>query len=148
MGSAISSAWCQELGVPVIGHSGPDKSGAGFAEPRGFGGMLKSFPDLNVVLAHMGGATWHQALEIAETYPNAYFDCCEIIEWTEGENAPTDAQLAQLIKDIGPHRVMMGSDYPWYDLDHTVERVMELPILSAEEKEGIIGSNAVGILNL
>ena len=57
-------------------------------------------------------------------------------------------QLAQLIKDIGPHRVMMGSDYPWYDLDHTVERVMELPLLSAEEKQGIIGANAVNILNL
>ncbi len=141
-------AACQELGVAIIGHSGPDQSGAGFAEPRSFGGMLKAFPDLNVVLAHMGGATWDQALEIAETYPNAYYDCCEIIEWTEGENAPTEVQLAQLIKDIGPHRVMMGSDYPWYDLDHTVERVMELPVLSAEEKEGIIGANAVDILSL
>ena len=141
-------AACQELGVAVIGHSGPDRSGAGFAEPRGFGGALEAFPDLSIVLAHMGGATWDQALEIAETYPNAYFDCCEIIEWTEGENAPTEMQLAQLIKDIGPHRVMMGSDYPWYDLDHTVERVMELPLLSAEEKQGIIGANAVNILNL
>ena len=43
---------------------------------------------------------------------------------------------------------MMGSDYPWYDLDHTVERVMELPLLSDEEKQGIIGANAVNILNL
>ena len=141
-------AACQEAGVAVIGHSGPDKGGAGFAEPRGFGGALKAFPDLNIVLAHMGGATWDQALEIAETYPNAYFDCCEIIEWTEGTNAPTDTQLAQLIKDIGPHRVMMGSDYPWYDLDHTIERVMELPLLSDEEKQGIIGANAVNILHL
>ncbi len=141
-------AVCQELGVPVIGHSGPDTDGAGFAEPRGFAGMLKSFPDLTVVLAHMGGATWDQAREIAETYPNAFFDCCEIIEWTEGTNAPTEVELAQLIKDVGPHRVTMGSDYPWYDLDHTVERVMELPLLSAEEKEGIIGANAMAILKL
>jgi predicted TIM-barrel fold metal-dependent hydrolase len=57
-------------------------------------------------------------------------------------------QLAQLIKDIGPQRVMMGSDYPWYDLDHTVDGVMELPILSAEEKAGILGSNALNILKL
>ena len=103
-------AACQDLGIPVIGHSGPDKSGAGFADPRGFGGMLKAFPDLNVVLAHMGGASWGQALEIAESYPNAYFDCCEIIEWTEGENAPSEVQLAQLIKDLGPQRALVGSD--------------------------------------
>lgn len=141
-------AVCQELGVPIIGHSGPDKAGAGFAEPRGFADMLKAFPDLTVVLAHMGGATWDQAREIAENHANAFFDCCEIIEWTEGTNAPSEVELAQLIKDVGPHRVMMGSDYPWYDLDHTIERVMELPLLSAEEKEGIIGANAMSILKL
>ncbi len=139
---------CEDLGVPVVGHSGPDRNGNGFAEPRAFGRMLKEFPGLNVVLAHMGGATWDQALEIAETYPNAYFDCCEIIEWTGGTNAPSEEQLARLIKDIGPERVMMGSDFPWYDLDHTVERVMELPLLSTEEKEGILGANAVRILGL
>ena len=43
---------------------------------------------------------------------------------------------------------MMGSDFPWYDLDHTVERIMELPVLSNEEKEGILGANAVRILGL
>ncbi len=139
---------CEELDVPVIGHSGPDRNGAGFAEPRAFGRMLKEFPRLSVILAHMGGGTWAQALEIAETYPNAYFDCCEIIEWTGGTNAPSEEQLARLIKDIGPERVMMGSDFPWYDLDHTVERIMELPMLSVEQKEGILGANAVRILNL
>lgn len=139
---------CEELDVPVIGHSGPDRNGAGFAEPRAFGRMLKEFPRLNAVLAHMGGGTWAQALEIAETYPNAYFDCCEIIEWTGGTNAPSVEQLARLIKNIGPERVMMGSDFPWYDLDHTVERIMELPMLSVEQKEGILGANAVRILNL
>ena len=139
---------CEDLNLPVIGHSGPDRNGDGFAEPRAFGRMLKEFPRVRVVLAHMGGATWDQALEIAETYPNAYFDCCEIIDWTGGTNAPTDEQLGRLIKDVGPDRVMMGSDFPWYDLDHTVDRVMALPVLSAEEKEGILGANAVSILGL
>lgn len=139
---------CEELDLPIVGHSGPDRNGDGFAEPRAFGAMLGEFPGLRVVLAHMGGATWDQALEIAETYPNAYFDCCEIIEWTGGSNAPSDEQLGRLIKDIGPERVMMGSDFPWYDLDNTVDRVMALPVLAAEEKEGILGANAVRILGL
>lgn len=42
----------------------------------------------------------------------------------------------------------MGSDFPWYDLQHTVERVLDLPILSQEEKEGIMGANAETILGL
>lgn len=141
-------AICQELGVPVIGHSGPDRGRHGFAEPRAFAEALKAFPELKIVLAHMGGGTWKQALEIAERFSNAHFDCCEIIEWTNSEYGPTDAQLAQLIRDVGSQRVMMGSDFPWYDLGHTVKRVLELPILSQEEKEGILGSNAVRILGI
>ena len=141
-------AVCRELGLPVIGHSGPDPQGKGFAEPRAFGATLKAFPEIPIVLAHMGGATWQQALEIAETYDNAFFDCCEIIEWTRSENGPTERELAQLIRDIGADRVMMGSDFPWYDLDQTVDRVMSLPILSMEEKEGIIGANAERILRI
>ena len=139
---------CRELGLPVIGHSGPDRGGNGFAEPRAFGAVLKAFPELPIVLAHMGGATWQQALEIAESYDNAYFDCCEVIEWTRSENGPSERELARLIQDIGTDRVMMGSDFPWYDLDQTVDRVMSLPLLSMEEKEGIIGANAERILRI
>ena len=43
---------------------------------------------------------------------------------------------------------MMGSDFPWYDFDHTVDRIMDLPLLSREEKEGIMGANAVNILGM
>ena len=96
----------------------------------------------------MGGATWEQALDIAKAFPNAYFDSCELIEWTGAPNAPTDEQLAQLIRDIGPSRVMMGSDYPWYGLTRSVERIMELPILTDGEKEAILGANAIEILGL
>jgi predicted TIM-barrel fold metal-dependent hydrolase len=141
-------ATCEELGVSVIGHAGPDRDGAGMAEPRAFGRMLRAFPRLKVVLAHLGGANWGQALEIAETYSNAYFDCCEIVAWTGSTNGPSPQQLGRLIRDIGPERVMMGSDFPWYDIEHTVEQIMEMPVLSIEEKEGILGANAVRILDL
>lgn len=139
---------CIELGLPIIAHSGPSRDSKPYGEPRGFAEVLKAFPDLTLVLAHLGGGTWEQSLEIARTYSNAYFDCCEIIEWTGGTNGPMDHQLARLMRDIGPERVMMGSDFPWYDLDHSVERVMEMPLLSLEEKEGILGANALRILHL
>jgi len=141
-------AACRELGIAIIGHSGPDRGGLGYAEPRAFGRMLAAFPELRVVLAHLGGGAWKQALEAAQTHTNAYFDCCEIMEWTGSPNGPSERELGQLIKDIGPHRVMMGSDFPWYDLDHSIDRVMSLPVLSMEEKEGIVGANAVRILGL
>ena len=139
---------CQELGVPIIAHSGPDRDNKGFAEPRAFAKMLRSFPQIHMVVAHLGGGSWNQTLEIAETFDNAYFDCCEIIEWTRSSNGPSDQQLAQMIVDIGPDRVMMGSDFPWYDLDHSIDRVFSLPLQSMEEKERIVGANADNILGL
>ena len=140
---------CQELGIPIVAHSGPDKLGVGYAEPRAFASMLAAFPALKVVIAHMGGGTWGQARELAEAYPNAYFDCCEIIEWVGGAtNAPGEEEFAQLIRDIGASRVLMGSDFPWYDLDRTIEQVMALPLLSNEEKEGMLGAYAEQALGL
>ena len=140
---------CQELDIPIVAHSGPDKLGVGYAEPRAFASMLAAFPDLKVVIAHMGGGTWGQARELAETYPNAYFDCCEIIEWVGGAtNAPGEEEFAQLIQAIGASRVLMGSDFPWYDLDRTIEQVMALPLLSNEEKEGMLGAYAEQALGL
>lgn len=139
---------CVDLGIVVLAHSGPARGGEPFGEPRGFGEVLRAFPDLTLVLAHMGGGAWTQTLELAQSFPNACFDCCEIIEWTGAERAPTDQDLARLIQAIGSDRVMLGTDFPWYDLDRTAERVMALPLLSQEQKEAILGQNAVRILRL
>ena len=132
----------------MLSHSGTSRGATQYAEPRAFAEVLRRFPDLTVVLAHLGGGSWRQTAELAQTFPNVTFDCCEIVEWTGAPNAPSDEALARLIRDVGPHRVMLGTDFPWYDLDHTVERVMALPLLSREEKEGMLGANAVRILRL
>jgi predicted TIM-barrel fold metal-dependent hydrolase len=43
---------------------------------------------------------------------------------------------------------MLGTDFPWYDLGRTAELVMDLPLLQAQEKEAILGENAVRLLGL
>jgi uncharacterized protein len=139
---------CVDLDVPIVAHSGPSRSGPQFAEPRAFAGMLRSFPNLRVVLAHLGGGAWRQTAEIARAYPNAYFDCCEILAWIGASNAPDENQFARLIQEVGVDRVLLGSDFPWYELDYSVERLMGLPLLSHEEKTAILGGNAVRLLRL
>ena len=116
------------------------------ATPEAFVSVMKAFPDLRLVLAHMGGGSWRQLPEFAEAHPNAYYDICEIIEWTGAPMAPTDLDLAKLILKVGVERVMMGSDFPWYSILHTVERVNELPLLTDEQKTLILGGNALDFL--
>ena len=140
---------CVELGFPVLSHTGPAPAGVKqFAEPNAFVPMLKEFPDLTVVLAHLGGGSWQQTIEVARAFPGVAFDLSEIIQWLGAPNAPTPQETTELIQEIGPDRVLTGTDFPWYDLDHTAEQVMDLPLLSEEQKEGMLGANAVRILGL
>lgn len=138
---------CREYRLPVLGHAGRDPANAGFAEPKAFAPVLEAFPELKLIVAHMGGGAWQQTAELAARYPNAWFDCAEIIEWTAASEAPSDFELAALIQQVGVHRVLLGSDYPWYDLDRTIERVNALPLLSDEERDLILGRNALRLLN-
>jgi len=139
---------CEELGLVVLSHTGSAKGGEPFAEPRAFASVLEQHPHLTVVLAHLGGGSWRQTLSLAQAFPKVAFDLCEIVQWTGAPKAPTDEDLAHMIKEIGTERVMFGTDFPWYDLDRTVELVMDLPLLSMDEKAQILGANAVRLLDL
>lgn len=139
---------CSEIGLAVLSHTGPARDGVPFAEVPAFAPMLARFPGLTVVLAHLGGGKWRDTLAVARAFPRVAFDLCEIIEWTGAPGAPTAAELAALIRDIGPERVVLGSDYPWYEPARTAELVESLPVLSRAEKDAILGENAARILRL
>jgi predicted TIM-barrel fold metal-dependent hydrolase len=139
---------CTELGLTVLSHTGPARGGELFAEVTAFAPMLAEFPGLTMLLAHLGGGKWRDTLAAAEAFPNVAFDLSEIIEWAGAPNAPTTEELATLIRDIGPERVVLGSDYPWYEPAHTAELVLSLPILPPAEKNAILGDNAARILRL
>jgi predicted TIM-barrel fold metal-dependent hydrolase len=139
---------CVDLAIPILSHSGSDREGAGFAEPTAFAAVLRRFPDLNLVLAHLGGGAWRQTAAFANAFPGVSFDLCEIIAWTGARNAPSTNELAKLILDVGSRRVMLGTDFPWYDLGDTANRVMDLPLLSHEQKTEMLGANAARILRL
>ncbi|HZD38276.1 MAG TPA: amidohydrolase family protein [Actinomycetes bacterium] len=139
---------CEAFDLVVLSHTGSAKGAEPFAEPRAFAPVLERHPLLKVVLAHLGGGSWRQTLDLARAFPQVAFDLCEIIEWTGAPGAPGDQELARMIREIGPERVMLGTDFPWYDLDRTVELVMGLPLLATGEKEEILGANAVRILDL
>ena len=139
---------CSEIGLAVLSHTGPARDGEPFAEVPAFAPMLAEFPGLTVVLAHLGGGKWRDTLAVARAFPRVAFDLCEIIEWAGAPGAPTVAELATLIRDIGPERVVLGSDYPWYEPARTAELVESLPVLSRAEKDAILGENAARILGL
>jgi predicted TIM-barrel fold metal-dependent hydrolase len=139
---------CARLDLAIVSHSGPSRDGSGRGEPDSFRPILSAFPTLRIVLAHMGGATWRQLPGVARDFSHVQFDLCEIVEQTGAPRAPSTEELSALIREVGPGRVMMGSDFPWYDIDHTIDLVLGLPGLSTHEKHGILGANAARFFRL
>jgi predicted TIM-barrel fold metal-dependent hydrolase len=54
-------------------------------------------------------------------------------------------EMAELIKDIGPERVMFGSDYPWEVPGRAAEIIRGLE-LDESEKEAVLHKNAAALL--
>lgn len=146
---APTFAACEARGLPVVAHCGPDRRGAGWAMPRAFAPVLERHPGLPLVLAHLGGAAWREAAELAAAFPSARFDLSEIVSWTgHADGAPTRAELSALIHEIGAERVLLGSDFPWYEPGDAVVAVEALPDLGTEERAAILGANAAALLGL
>jgi predicted TIM-barrel fold metal-dependent hydrolase len=139
---------CEELGLAVLSHAGRAKGTVQQAEPMAYAPVLEAFPRLHLVLAHLGGASWRQAAALAARFPNVSFDLCEIVAWLGAPAAPSADELGRMIVEIGPERVFFGTDFPWYRVERTIEQVLDLPHLSLEERQGILGTNAVRRMNL
>jgi predicted TIM-barrel fold metal-dependent hydrolase len=139
---------CEERGLTVLSHSGRTKESAQWADPFAFASVMEHHPRLHLLLAHLGGASWSHVSEFAAAFPTVSFDLCEIIAWTGSPGAPTADQLGRMIRDIGAERVLFGTDFPWYELDRTIDQLMSLPHLSDEERQGILGANAVRRMGL
>ena len=121
-----------------------------------FGGVLDTFPKLDVVLPHAGGifpaltgrmthgATVRQEVKDLPQPPMRY------VRRFHYDTVAHDAQiLLNLVRQVGADRVVCGTDFPadMSDVDPlgTVARLAEL---SAAEREAILRGNAARLLRL
>ncbi len=129
---------CGRLGLPVLIHSGR----TGYQENKTFGikiytedysdlanyeAPLAEFPQTRFVLCHAGALQNEQAIRLAKQYPNVWLDI-------HGQGA---GRIQTMIKELGPERLMYGSDWAFYsestmlvrllvatESDHTVRRMI------------------------
>jgi predicted TIM-barrel fold metal-dependent hydrolase len=138
---------CADAGLVVLSHSGAGP-GAGSARLKDFVPVLRKFPDLRLVLAHMGGASWAKTEAFAAEFPQVVFDLSEVIEWVGAPLAPSAADLSRLIRKIGADRVMLGSDFPRYDPVRTADRVAGLPKIRNGQLAAVLGGTAMRVFGL
>lgn len=113
--------------LPVYLHTGDHRYD--YSHPRRLRQVMKDFPRLQTVAAHLGGwSVWDEAEEfLADT--DCLVDVSSSLMFMEPELA------VKHIRRFGAERVMFGSDFPLWDPDVEAERFMSLPLTAAETEQ-------------
>ena len=150
---------CGELGLVVITHAGWDIGFPGQVNcsPQMVLRAVKQVGPVKLVLAHMGGwRCWDEVEELlwdTGVCLDTAFSLGSITPLNDGYYTPEDLPLLDeegfmaLVRKFGPRRVLFGTDSPWDDQAQAIARIRALP-LTPEEREAILGGNAVKLLGL
>lgn len=113
--SMLDETWAllQESGTPVIVHAGAVADGSGneqWCGPGPVGRLLRRFPDLRLVLAHLGAPDYDAFVALAEQHPGVWLDTAMV--FTDPPYlGPAPLHLVSRIAALGD-RVVFGSDFP------------------------------------
>ena len=128
--------------MTVFFHAGADEvHETVHGTPESFVNILDAFPEMRVVLAHLGGyRVWNHVAELL-VGRDVYLDTA----YTLG-HLP-DADFVEIVHAHGAERVMFGSDGPWTDAKAEIEWLRRLP-LRPGILNAILGENAERLLAL
>lgn len=133
----------QELGVPVIFHTGPGPLGtrADLSHVRHFDDLCVDFPRMQMILAHFGADAFLTAHMLAWRYEQVYVDIAFLPE-VYLRTMPWD-----LFADTIPDKILLGSDFPLVLPDERLATLQRLG-LPADVERRIAGDNAATLLGL
>jgi len=146
---------CEDRVFPVVFHCGRVSNARlnNYADIESIMPVIKKYPNIPFVLTHMADGNIGDVFKIADMFENVYFDTSIVItgyppllKFNEA-SWPDNEVVEYIIKKIGAHRVIFGSDYPWGSPNHDISRFMEMTI-DDYEKSMILGENAIKIFKI
>ena len=140
----------QDLGVPVVFHTGQTGIGAGlpggrgiklrFSAPMLLDDVAADFPDLSIVMAHPSVPWQDEAISIATHKANVWID---LSGWSPKYFPP---QLVRAANSFLRHKVLFGSDFPllsperWLsDFRHVDIKPEVVPLILKENAARVLG---------
>lgn len=135
---------CEELDLPILFHAGFDPLSPDtiHAIPKDSADFLDKFPNLTVILAHMGGMhCWDEVLQYLVGRKNLYFDMACVAGDISHE------QAHRIIASHGADKILLASDCPWQDTPTTINFLEELELGTFSE-DLIKYKNALKILKI
>lgn len=134
-----------DLDVPLWTHGGHQVSTAGsvakYGHPLRIDEVALRFPQLRIVIGHMGTPWFWDAWSVVVRHPNVYVDVSahpELYEWFP---------FAAFSKAHAEHKVLFASDHPLTHWNRVVPAAEQLP-LSKRFKRRLLEENAREFLGL
>lgn len=119
---------CIDLGIPIVIHQGFTSryKHVKYARPAYVDRVAVDFPDLNIILAHVGYPWQDETLMISAKNPNVSVD---ISGW-QVSAASVPMKFYQMIADakmwhVFPNRVIFGSDFPLFESTMPIKKWTE-----------------------
>lgn len=133
------AALLEEYDIPLLYHCWYKTVGKGYSEsdPSEISRLAGKFPGLRIVMAHLGGCRCRGVQEIKK-HKNVLID-------TSG-SFYEDGYLEYALKELGPDRVLFGSDYPGRDMAAQMSRIYSVE-MKPEDRRKLLGINAVNFLS-
>ncbi|MFH1007712.1 MAG: amidohydrolase family protein [Candidatus Latescibacterota bacterium] len=127
----------------VLIHAGDDMSfpPPGRATPKQVSSLVGHFPDLRIIVAHLGGFRMWDAVEEYLVGKDVYLDTCYTVGFLETK------RITRIMERHGFERILFGTDSPWKDQKEEIDHIARLAIPD-EAKCQILGGNAARLLDL
>ncbi len=149
-------AYCQRRGLPILFHTGTTFNRAAplkFGRPWLFDEVAIRYPELRIVLAHVGHPFSEECLVVLRKHPHLYADISALYyrPW-QFYNTLIAAQEYRVT-----HKLLFGTDYPFasstdsiHGLKHANDVVgnSSLPRVGEDTIQGILERDAFGLLGL
>jgi predicted TIM-barrel fold metal-dependent hydrolase len=148
--------YCQEQGLPILFHVGTTYNSAApleFTRPWLFDDVAIRYPQLHMVLAHVGHPFSDECLVVIRKHPHVYADVSALYyrPW-QFYNTLVIAQEYKVT-----HKLLFGTDYPFAGGQTSIDGLRNvndviadsgLPRVTAETIEGILNRDALSLLGI
>lgn len=148
--------YCVKFGLPVLFHAGTSFVGGtvlDYSRPVHFDKVAVDFPDLKMILAHLGHPWEGETIAVIRRHSNVYADLSALYyrPWQFYNS------MRLLVEYKAQHKVLFGSDFPFTTTGDSLKGVRGvngiirnsgLPIIPDDVIEGIIHRNALQLLGL
>ncbi|HUU69030.1 MAG TPA: amidohydrolase family protein [Planctomycetota bacterium] len=129
-------AWefANDRGLPVLSHTWGGSPCNGASEIRK---IATRYSRIKLFLGHSLNNRWSEAVDLAREFPHVYLELTSVL----GRRGV----LEFFCEKVGSHRLLYGTDLPWFDEHQSVGSVLAAEI-TEEDRHNILHRNAEKLL--